>query len=323
MKYFYTITFSVFISTFSFAQIASDALVLDFGFEDNNDDSPTGLSFTNNGATLTEDRFGNTNQALSFDGIDDYLEIPANDAYQMEDFPFSVAITFKPEQTNNDPAGLFYNGSEAASYGGLLINFTYEEDSYTLSTAIGDGQGVGPADRNGLRVSDVSADWHQVVIVYNALGDYDIYLDCVQSESTTPSGSGASLGYPSPKPVGVVGVNHTSTIEPNYFFKGVIDELQVWDKALTESEITAYCDITALNPVYNPAGVTVFPNPTTGIISFEEEMNQVIVTEITGQALITETTTQTLDLSSLEAGTYIVTYETTSGLKGNTKVVKQ
>ena len=43
-----------------------------------NDESGNGNNGTVNGATLTSDRFGVANKAYSFDGIDDWIEIPSS-----------------------------------------------------------------------------------------------------------------------------------------------------------------------------------------------------------------------------------------------------
>ena len=60
----------------SFADL-SDGLVAYYPFNGNADDeSGNGNHGTVNGATLTIDRFGNENSAYSFDGIDDYIDIP-------------------------------------------------------------------------------------------------------------------------------------------------------------------------------------------------------------------------------------------------------
>ena len=65
----------LFIAVISFGQVPSyvptDSLVGYWGFNGNaNDESGNGNDGTVNGATLTTDRFGNTNSAYDFDGND-------------------------------------------------------------------------------------------------------------------------------------------------------------------------------------------------------------------------------------------------------------
>ena len=73
----------LFITVLSFGQVPnyvpSNGLVGYWGFNGNaNDESGNGNNGTVNGATLTTDRFGNADNAYSFDGIDDYINIPDN-----------------------------------------------------------------------------------------------------------------------------------------------------------------------------------------------------------------------------------------------------
>lgn len=62
--------------TASFAPSLEDGLVAYYPFNGNADDgSGNGLNGVIYGATLTEDRFGNSNSAYSFDGVDDYASL--------------------------------------------------------------------------------------------------------------------------------------------------------------------------------------------------------------------------------------------------------
>jgi hypothetical protein len=54
--------------------VPADGLVGYWGFDGNaNDESGNGNNGTVNGAILTTDRFGNTDSAYSFDGVDDNI----------------------------------------------------------------------------------------------------------------------------------------------------------------------------------------------------------------------------------------------------------
>ena len=62
-----------------FAQIPSDRLVGYWPFNGNaNDESGNCNNGAVNGATLTIDRFGNSNSAYAFDGINDYIGIASS-----------------------------------------------------------------------------------------------------------------------------------------------------------------------------------------------------------------------------------------------------
>ena len=81
---------SIVVRDFSNAQTGD--LVAYYPFTGNADDaSGNGHHGTVHGATLTEDRFGNPGQAYSFDGVDDYINIPNHDSLN---FRNSLSINF-------------------------------------------------------------------------------------------------------------------------------------------------------------------------------------------------------------------------------------
>ncbi|MDN3677614.1 leucine-rich repeat domain-containing protein [Flavobacterium paronense] len=70
---------------------------------------------------------------------------------------------------------------------------------------------------------------------------------------------------------------------------------------------------------FNKAVVTIYPNPTSGIVNIEVSNNQVInkasITNVLGQTIMTFENASTIDISSLTKGTYFITVETLSGRK--------
>lgn len=55
--------------------IPTDGLIAYWSFSGNTEDSIGSNDFTNNGATLTSDKDGNSNEAYSFDGANDYMSL--------------------------------------------------------------------------------------------------------------------------------------------------------------------------------------------------------------------------------------------------------
>ena len=67
------------------SEVLTDGLVLNYTFSgDASDGTSNNNDGTVNGATLTEDRFGEENSAYLFDGEDDYISIPNSESLQMK-----------------------------------------------------------------------------------------------------------------------------------------------------------------------------------------------------------------------------------------------
>ena len=88
MKKHLLILATALLSISTFAQIPNyvpaNGLVGWWPFNGNaNDESGNGNHGTVNGATLTQDRFGNANMAYGFDGVDDWILINENSIIQL------------------------------------------------------------------------------------------------------------------------------------------------------------------------------------------------------------------------------------------------
>ncbi|MHC4227932.1 MAG: LamG domain-containing protein [Planctomycetota bacterium] len=76
-----------------FASATTDGLVAYYPFSGNaNDESGNGYDGTVYGATLATDRFGTPGSAYSFDGIDDYISVDYTAAFQLPVITFSAWV---------------------------------------------------------------------------------------------------------------------------------------------------------------------------------------------------------------------------------------
>ena len=71
------------------------------------------------------------------------------------------------------------------------------------------------------------------------------------------------------------------------------------------------------------AEISIFPNPTTGIVNIEAEgLNKVVVYDLTGRMMMSVANESTIDISNLEAGVYFFSVETANG-SAMKKLVKE
>lgn len=201
------------------------------------------------GATLIEDRFGTPNSAYYFDGVDDWLEVP--DASELDLMnSFTISLYVKPDIDNGYYTGGFYDNPNAAStviskdglgpndsrrdpYGAynLYIRRISHDDPNTLTQTIlyeiynnRSNNFTGPYVRPEF---EMNSKYHHIVWWHH--GDtWKVWLD------------------------GVMVSNMTSTREPsnlttqlligrrgwdNGFFKGCIDDISIYNRGLSDSEI--------------------------------------------------------------------------------------
>jgi len=163
------------------------------------------------------------NSALSFDGVDDYVNCPDSSSLQMD--RFTVSAWVKP---NSFVAYMeIANKYAGASYGDWYFSFGGASPYNKLRAVI-----IG-ADGNYYWVesaTSISANtWTNVVLVYN--GTIIFYINGVQDANTYVVNqnvlhSTASLA------IGGIPSN------PNVCFNGIIDEVRLYNRALSATEVS-------------------------------------------------------------------------------------
>jgi hypothetical protein len=202
----------------------ADGLVAWYAFGgDAADSSGNGNTGTVSGATLTTDRHGAANGAYSFDGVDDYISVADSNSLDLAG-ALTVAAWVKPADvtTNIHYEILRKNGSASGyllafqEYGayltlGINSNATYESDTPITASALTDGG------------------WHFVAGTYDG-ADLKVYVDGVLVGTKAQTGA--------------VGTNANSLFIGSStgayeFFEGALDEIMIYNKALTQTAITA------------------------------------------------------------------------------------
>ncbi|MBX4187081.1 MAG: hypothetical protein KW802_02370 [Candidatus Doudnabacteria bacterium] len=176
-----------------------------------------------NGPTWTAGKIGN---ALSFDNVNDYVSIPFDPAIA-EGAAITVAAWVKPS-TISDAGGTIVAKDRSGftqwklridgrSANNLKNNLTFTVGSVT---AMSD--------------NEVMADlgWHHVVGVYNGSQVY-VYMDGANVDSTANPLTGNIPNYPHYVCIGTSG----TTCNESNFFGGLIDDVRVYNRALSPAEI--------------------------------------------------------------------------------------
>ncbi len=212
-----------------------------------NDESGNGNNGTVNGATLTTDRFGNSNKACNFNGTTDFIEVTHNST-----LTFSTGVSFSfwlniPDSSLNS-IGLPERQPIGKQVSATVPGIGFETTDATTPVLAAQFYVQGGAQYTDNINLNVNA-WIHLVGSYNGT-TLKLYKDGVLIGSDT-------------------GVFNLLTITENLFFgkegvlghyfKGKLDDISVWNRALTQQEITALYQ-SCSNPVatITPQGSTAF-----------------------------------------------------------------
>jgi len=295
--------FSIF---FLQAQYITDNIVAYYPFNGNAfDESGNGYDATVNGPVLVTDRFGNINSAYYFDGYDDFMKLPDEVRFQpltsstvcfwlktMQNTRFDLFSqrigNFKPSEHN---FGITFNSSV---YG---LQYTHPNYNYENTT-------INNAPINTL----LDGEWHSFAFVKDVDNSLMIvYMDNIKIVEES-----------------IIDVNYIvqgeliigTDINNNVPFNGLLDEIRIYNHALSESEI--YGLLTFSNEGYriNNESVNIYPNPSKGFITIDTELD-IYSTEIinfTGKVMYKSVFSSLVNISDLPSGIYVLLLKDKNGI---------
>jgi gliding motility-associated-like protein len=185
---------------------------------------------TVSGVTLSSDRFGKTQRAYSFDGINDFIEIgdPTINSLDFLGQPFTLSTWVNTTSSRMGPLLCKSNGGNTVSgdYHLTIDSNLSSKTQFAVSRGGGSGAGVNTiaAVNNG--------NWNHVVAVFNSTASMPTYLNSVVSTSCFGCTS-------TPQTLG----NSTTPLffgkydKYKWFLKGIMDDVAIWNRALSAAEV--------------------------------------------------------------------------------------
>jgi len=188
------------------------------------------------GATLCEDRFGNANSAYYFDGVDNEIFLKDHSDLDLTG-DITICAWFKTETpqwgslVSNFDQHMPDNGYE------LCIGSLYEDGGFVYFECAKDDV------RDGLSTDASFSDgqWHFVVAIFapDVFARGSVFVDAIERLGYhNPLGGPISSIGPSPDyPFKIGAASNRIGPEGRANFKGVIDEVRIYEGALNDAEI--------------------------------------------------------------------------------------
>jgi hypothetical protein len=202
-------------------------------------------------------------RALDFDGINDFVAIPTNTQLSSTNSAYTLEAWIKPDTTGalgiigwgnwgstNQSNALRLTGSDQ------LVNYWWGNDLTVTSGNLADGR------------------WHHVAATFDGTVRR-IFVDGVQKGFDTPTGLNVASTISNAR------IGFTNNGE---YFDGAIDDVGIWNRALTQQEITNLYNSTSTsecltmtintgvlstNPETYTSTVNIYPNPANDQITID------------------------------------------------------
>ena len=279
-----------------------------------NDASTNGNNGIVNGALLTTDRNGVQNQAYLFNGTSDYIDVGNR---VKPNFPLTITAWIYPTSAGSPLHTIFRSGTFTnitGNYSGVM--FGYDDRGY-LYGYIGSGPASSSANYRSYQAQFPPLpfnQWYHVAMVWVDFQTVTFYTNGVATPPKTTTGDGSSgttIGTDASN--GAIGIrDNPGDARP---FAGKLDEIRVYSRALTQSEINTLA--------IEPPQVTVQPSSVTtnagGTVVFTANASGASPLSYQWQfqgANINGATTNTLTLTNVQpanSGTYRVVVSNSVG----------
>ena len=211
-------------------------------FDTSTDDGSAGNDATVNGATLGQPGAinGDTSTAISFDGVNDYVEIAHDNAYMLDDG--NVQLWFNASDVSTQQ-GLFSKDSSGFDNGGHLTIQIMTDGSIQVRLQSDTASYYVNSAASSLTVGT----WHHVAFSFGSSG-MELFLDGVSVDTNAYTGGlgATSGGSGNDEPIAIGGNTMNSDNgsvlaapepAPRDLFTGSIDEVAIIGQALTTTQI--------------------------------------------------------------------------------------
>jgi hypothetical protein len=165
--------------------------------------------------------------ALDFDGDGDYVDV-GNDSSLKPPLPVTFSTWIKLSNLGNTQYIIALDDQTSRYYG--ILFWVRAEDN--LGVSYGDGGEPSPGNRRS-KVGTTALNagtWYHVAAIIRGATDMDLYINGTD-DGGAYSGAGGSLAYSSGS--SLIGMMHNS----QYFLGGQVDDVRVYDRALSAEEI--------------------------------------------------------------------------------------
>jgi uncharacterized protein (TIGR02145 family) len=206
----------------------NDGLVAYYPFNGNaNDESGNGNNGTVNGASLTTDRFGDSGKAYSFDGLNNVINIPTNHTLVIQNNIAISAWIKRKNPSNLLPEGIFGPATYLPTTPGYYLRIINKKVDLGISLPYTEGFSTTTID---------SSHWYHVVGVYDN-NSIKIYISGVMDNETF-AGPDLLDNWSSTNFLTIGQEKDYGTPTNLHSFDGSLDDIRIYNRALTQEEIT-------------------------------------------------------------------------------------
>lgn len=250
-----------------------------------------------NGATLTLDRLGNANSAYSFNGINTSIQVQSNSTllltnnYTLNGW-FNANVFFN---TNNSDRSIISKVASTGWYNGYEVMVGGNTNDIVHVGNVGGNNFI--LGNSGYLINT----WYMFSVTFDG-NTMKLFMNGSLVNSQTQTGNIQTGNIPL----------RFGMREGNFqYFNGKIDDIGIWNRALTQQEITNLYNASLSTEDFAINTIDIYPNPSTCLLNFKSsiQVEKILIYNMLGQLVQEEKVNAlegTINIEKLAQGTYLV-----------------
>ncbi len=290
-------------------QVSRNGLLAAYKFDSNyNDSSLNHRHALWANTTFVNDRNGVPNSAVNFNGEDGFVT-----AYIGSHSDMTVAFWCKPSSSQPQPYPHFWDYGNYSYRGMIMAGSIYNSsDRHKVYTGTNFPNETFVKSANSITYNQ----WQHVAFVYDKVNNkLKLFINGTLSNETTLTSSlspqDSTIIFGRIKNGSLTNISTSS-------YKGAIDDIYIYNRALTTQEVSDLKDgnfstlgVPKVPADVNPDDIVIYPNPANTQINITNTdvrftITSIQVTDITGKVVVLSYNPSQVDISNLAQGTYIV-----------------
>ena len=303
-----------------------------------NDVSGNGHNGTLHNVVSDTGQTGMVNTAYYFDGVSSYISIPASPAFNISQYSICAKVKVQGFYSGNCQGNVIFERGNALGHTPGSYALAFDDNQADSNCAAMDttqdifygGDPLVPAYSISAYYTPtiIENQWYNVVVTLNDTV-FKTYINGVLKVSYPVTSPGGFIGTSTDSASIGANIYGITSGEYQFYFKGSIDDIMLYNRVLTDSEVVIYHNIAEVNNIVSSNMISVYPNPAHDNVSVQIKGNNTkgsiqLINEI-GQILSQQnmnSATTTFDLGKLPSGIYIVRVQI-DGAAFYQKVIKQ
>jgi hypothetical protein len=169
---------------------------------------------------------------MLFDGVNDYIDL--GNIYDDLALPVTISVWVNLSPSSSGNVGIFDSQDNLNIYNGITFIMSEQHMGISYGDGLGGNNSAFRRSKSAT-IQDTRGQWVNLTAIIKSASDMSLFLNGVNKGGVYEGSSINPLNSNSPNEVAKIGTWYSNN--NTYFYKGQLDELRIWNRALSPTEV--------------------------------------------------------------------------------------